>query len=80
MSYENVTIYLRAPLFTLTGDAAHVPHNGVIIEGAIVDDKANPVVKVARFRDERGRVVSEKEVVLIVPWGKIDHVLVTAPK
>ena len=78
MTYDNVTIFLRQPLFTLAGDAAHVPSNGVILEGALIDDKANPVIRVARFRDERGRVVSEKEVILVIPWSKIDHMKVTA--
>lgn len=77
MTYDSVTIYLRQPLFSLPGDAAHVPSNGVILEGAIIDDKSNPVVRVTRFLDERGRVVSEKEVTLIIPWSKIDHVKVT---
>jgi hypothetical protein len=74
MSYDRVTIFLRAPLFALTGDAAHVPANAYIVEGAIVDDKGGPVVTTKLFRDEKGRVLAEKVVNLIIPWGKIDHV------
>lgn len=76
MNYDRVTIYLRSPLFTLKDDDAHVPAKGMIVEGAIVDDKSGPVVNAIRFRDEAGKIVSEKPVTLIIPWSKIDHVKV----
>lgn len=74
MSYDRVTIFLRAPLFTLSGDAAHVPSNAVIIEGAIIDEKGGPVISTTVFRDEKGKVLAEKSQKLLIPWGKIDHV------
>lgn len=73
MSYDRVTIFLRAPLFTLPGDAAHVPSNAVIIEGSLEDEKGGPVVKTRKFSDERGRMLSEAQITLLIPWSKIDH-------
>lgn len=73
MSYDRVIIYLRAPLFALSGADAHVPANAFIVEGAILEEKGGPVVKTAVFRDEKGRVLVEKVVTILIPWAKIDH-------
>lgn len=76
MNYDRVTVYLRAPLFTLPGEAAHVPAQAVILEGAIVDDKGGPVLRTSRFLDEKGRLLATQASILVVPWSKIDHIRV----
>lgn len=73
MSYDRVTIFLRTPLYTLAADAAHVPANAFIIEGSISEEQGGPIVSTILFRDEKGKILAEKVVKLLIPWGKIDH-------
>ncbi len=72
---ERVTIYLRTALFTLPGDAGHVPVGTTVLIGDVPDPAAsNLSVTTFRFLDERGRLLAEKSIQLLVPWSKIDHI------
>jgi hypothetical protein len=70
------TIFLKNALFTLPGEAGHVPVGATIVEGAITGEFSPGVaiVKCDRFLDERGRALPEKAVVILLPWAKVDHV------
>jgi hypothetical protein len=72
-----VRVFLRQPLFTLSGDAEHVPPTATILEGTLGEATALGVsLKVDRYLDERGRPLDGKPRTLVVPGGKIDHVWV----
>jgi hypothetical protein len=75
---NNVVIFLRTALFTYGGEQGHVPAGATVIEGRILDEK-NPggaLVETAKFLDDRGRKLGEQKVTIVLPWSKVDHVLV----
>ncbi|MDP2304493.1 MAG: hypothetical protein Q8P18_00530 [Pseudomonadota bacterium] len=72
-----VRIFLRQPLFTLSGGGEHVPPSALILDGTL--GEATPLgasIMVDKFLDERGRALEGKPCTLIVPGTKIDHVWV----
>lgn len=73
---ERVTTYLRTPLFSF-GGSDHLPDGVMIIEGELVDrDVSAARIDADRLLDERGRELLDEAISLIVPWEKIDHMLV----
>lgn len=71
-----VRVFLRQQLFTLPG-TEHVPSAAVILEGTLGEaTQLGAVIAVEAFFDDRGRALEAKPVRLVVPAGKIDHVLV----
>jgi hypothetical protein len=74
---DNVVIYLRTALFTYGGDVGHVPAGATVIEGRILDEKAagGALVETRGFYDDRGKKLGDKQVRIILPWAKVDHVL-----
>jgi len=72
---ERVTIFLRTALFTLPSDGGHVPVGATVIIGDVVDPQASTLqVTTQQFLDDRGRLLAEKTVQLLVPWSKVDHI------
>lgn len=72
-----VRVFLRQSLFTLSGDAQHVPPTASILDGVL--GEATPLgatLKVEKYFDERGRPVEGAPRTLVIPAAKIDHVWV----
>ena len=75
---DRVTIYLRTVLFSY-GGTDHLPAGVMIIDGHLAErDAASVRVEADTLRDERGRTLLDETLTLIVPWEKIDHMLVIA--
>ncbi len=73
---ERVSIYLRTALSSY-GGADHLPDGVMILEGHLAErDAATLRVETDRLRDDRGRTLLEETITLIVPWEKVDHLLV----
>lgn len=70
---QNVTVFLRTALFTLGLDDGHVPPGVAIVQGDAKDVAGGLEIVTTRLLDERGRVLAERQVKLMLPWGKIDH-------
>lgn len=74
---DHVTVFLRTSLFTFGGADAHVPSGVMAVVGRVLDAPGGGLTLRARkFLDERGRPLGEQEVTLLVPWSKIDHLVV----
>jgi hypothetical protein len=75
---DNVVIFLRTALFTYGAENGHVPAGATVIEGRILDEKntGGALVETARFFDDRGKKLGEQKVRIILPWSKVDHVLI----
>ena len=72
-----VRVFLRQPLFTLTGEGEHVPPTAFILVGTLGEASALGVaLQVEQYFDERGRALEGLPRALIVPGTKIDHVWV----
>lgn len=72
---DKVTVFLRTALFTLGLDDGHVPPGVAIIDGDVLDrPSAGLLLSTTRLRDERGRVLADRQVKILIPWSKIDHV------
>lgn len=68
-------VYLRQNLFTLSGEAAHVPAGAAILVGKLAGtDALGVTVKVTTWLDEKGRKLDGGPRTLLVPASKIDHV------
>lgn len=77
MDRERVTTYLRTPLYSVGGTEAQLPAGILILEGILVDrDPSSIRMDVERMLDERGRELLDETVTLVIPWAKVDHVLV----
>ena len=75
---DEVTIFLRTALFTFDGPEAHLPVGVSAIEGVVTEEaKGGLVVTTSRLLDHRGRELATKELKLHLPWGKVDHLLLT---
>ena len=79
---KNVTIFLRTALFC-AGPAQHaqvqphVPIGATIIEAEILDQPATGLlIRVGRLLDSNGKELAKTPIVLLLPWGKVDHLLV----
>ncbi len=74
---DRVTVYLRTTLFSLGGPRAHVPAGVMVVEGTSPGSEGGAItVHTERMLDERGRELSDAELVLRLPWAKVDHVVV----
>ena len=72
------TIYLKTALFTVNAENRHLPVGVTVVLGTIEDQGGSGIrVRTERLLDDRGRPLSEARVVLLLPWGKVDHVLFT---
>jgi hypothetical protein len=76
---ERVIVYLRTPLFSIGGADAHLPSDVRILEGALISrDSASLRIDADRMLDTFGREVLDEAITLVIPWEKIDHVVVVA--
>jgi hypothetical protein len=74
---ERVTIFLRTSLFSLASDTPHVPPGVMVIEGTVLDQpKGGLLIQTIQLLDDRGRVLGEDAQKLLLPWAKIDHIVV----
>jgi len=74
---ERVTVFLRTALFSYGNAQAHVPAGVMVLEGAVVDrPHGGLTVQTSRLLDQQGRDQGEVELVLHLPWAKVDHLLV----
>ncbi|HNC98627.1 MAG TPA: hypothetical protein PKY30_14395 [Myxococcota bacterium] len=75
-----VRAFLRQPLFTISGSEAHVPHSAMVLEGELGEQSSSGLtIRVQSYFDDRGRKLegaTAKERTLILPGGKVDHLLV----
>ena len=73
----HITIFLRTALFSAPSDNAHLPAGVAIIDGELLGPIApGPLgVKTEAYRDSRDRALECSSSNLIIPWSKIDHVL-----
>ncbi len=84
---DHATLYLRTALFTppvATGLVAqaqeaglgqHVPPGTMIAVVELLEQHAtHVVVRLTRAYDGRGRALGATDVVVWIPWDKIDHV------
>ncbi len=73
---DRVRIFLKTTLFSADRDP-HVPAEVSVIDAEIVDRGSGALtVKTERVFDERGRPLGEPKLTLVIPWGKVDHLLV----
>jgi hypothetical protein len=74
---DRVTVYLRTPLSSSGGSSAHLPAGISAIEGTLVErDTSSARVDAERLLDDRGRELLDESVTLVIPWAKIDHMVV----
>ena len=77
---DRVTLYLRASLYSPPGTEPHVPVGAVVMIGKTADRGSGGVtITIESLLDERGKPLPSKPVTVIVPWSKIDHVLLHEP-
>lgn len=75
---ERVSVYLRTPLFSY-GASDHLPDGVAIVEGRLAErDASSARIDADCLKDERGRELLDEAITLIIPWAKIDHMLVIA--
>lgn len=75
---DRVSLYLRTPLFSY-GGSDHLPDGVYIVEGQMAAaEDAYVRIDADRLLDERGRELTDEVTTLMIPWAKIDHVLVIA--
>jgi hypothetical protein len=74
---DRLTLFLRTSLFSLGGSDPHVPPGVMVVKGRSSDRGAGGVtLSVEEGLDEKGRALPTKPITLVIPWSKIDHVLV----
>lgn len=74
---ERVNVFLRTPLYSVGGGGAHLPSGVLLLEGMLMErDGAGIRIEADRFLDARGRELLEETLTLVLPWEKIDHVLI----
>ncbi len=72
-----VRVFLRQSLFSLPGDAGHVPTGVAVLDGELVSEGAvGLTVRVTGWMDERGRTLQGAARTLLVPASKLDHLVV----
>lgn len=68
-------VYLRQNLFTLSGEAGHLPTSCAIVAGELLAHDAFGVrLRADTYEDEKGRKLPGSPRTLLVPVAKIDHV------
>lgn len=74
---SQVTVFLRTSLFSYSGPKKHLPSGVMVIDGHVIEQNNSGVtIETARMMDDRGRVLSEDSLKLMLPQSKIDHILV----
>ncbi len=69
-------VFLRQNLFSLPGEAAHVPPGAAVLDGTLLrESEAGVAVRVTRWMDDRGRELAGAPRTLVVPATKLDHIL-----
>ena len=72
---QNVTVYIKNPLFELSDGEDPVPPRTSILVGKITDRPAGFVeIETARLLDDAGRELGTPKLVLQLPLAKIDHI------
>jgi hypothetical protein len=67
-----VTVYLKTPLFAV----GHVPEGASVLEGKLLDQaKGAYELEVVSYRDGEGRPLEGAGLKLLVPGGKVDHIV-----
>ena len=73
---SRVTVFLRTNLFSYSGPEKHVPSGVMVIDGRVIEQSATGItLETDRLLDDRGRVLSEASLKLVLPHTKIDHLL-----
>ncbi len=69
------TVFLRTSLFTTTAGDHHVPKGVAVVEGELerIGD-GGVTIKVAAWRNEKGRPLEGGAKTLFLPMSKVDHV------
>lgn len=68
-------VFLRQALFSMSGDAGHVPPQTAVLRGTLKErDAFGVLVAVDGYEDERGKALQGPPRTLLVPATKIDHV------
>lgn len=74
---DRIRVLLRTSLFSTGGPNAHLPPGVSIVDGRLLEGGSmGLLVDVDRVFDGSGRALEAKPCVLLLPSGKIDHVLV----
>ena len=74
---SQVTVFLRTSLFSYSGPKKHLPPGVMVIDGHVIEQNNSGItVETSRMMDDRGRVLSEDSLKLVLPQSKIDHILV----
>ena len=69
-----VRVYLRQSLFSLNGEAGHVPARAVVLVGKLLKETEGSLhIQVESWCDEKGRTLDGPPRKLIVPMAKVDH-------
>ena len=67
-----VTVYLKTPLFAV----GHVPQNAWVLEAELLNQgSAGLELAVSKYLDHDGRELQGSPLKLLLPSGKVDHVL-----
>lgn len=73
---SRVTVFLRTNLFSYSGPEKHVPSGVMVIDGRVLEQSATGItLETDRLLDDRGRVLSDASLKLVLPLAKIDHLL-----
>ena len=76
MEMNRVTVFLRTNLFSFSGPEKHVPSGVMVIEGHVIEQNAIGItIETDHLLDDRGRILSEASLKLVLPHAKIDHML-----
>lgn len=68
-------VYLRQNLFSLAGEAGHLPTACAIVAGELVaHDAFGAHLRADTYEDEKGRKLQGAPRTLLIPVAKIDHV------
>lgn len=68
-------VFLRQNLFSLAGEAAHLPPAAAVLVGDLTaHDAFGVTLRVEAYEDEKGRRLQGTPRTLLIPVAKIDHV------
>ena len=69
-----VRVYLRQSLFSLEGEAGHVPARAMVLVGKLLQETEGSLhIQVDTWCDEKGRALEDPPRTLIIPLAKVDN-------
>ena len=76
---DDITVYLKTPLFTFRGANTHLPREAACVEGQLESRGGGGLtIKATSFKDERGRDLESTPATLFIPMQKIDHAILAS--